>query len=1164
MVRVSRCSALKRSYLEFALSVPEDFSSDFELTCKKFTKFLPDFIHQKTLPHSTGRGWKCQIKVLVEFEKYNWDREEMVYTDAWFLGNIFAVIVSDPKSIEDCVRSSFTKICSSFDLFVHKGSGWKLKVLKTVEIKLFRFKLFSGGGKDVALPKDIARRRACISVSNIPADECFYYAVAAGILRVEKNPQRSMNYIHIVDVLKSKRKSNGPTDMAEVKRFERQSNISVNIFAYTDGLIHPLHITVRKQKPFHVNLLLCRNHYFTIRNMSALVCKQVRSNRTRMFICPYCLCYYVRREKFDRHMMLCKKGLQVFDMFKHNEIAFSDFTKLVEVPFVIYFDLESICTPLEKDDKCVGHVKARGRHVPIAVSAIRICRANSQYSSARPFLYTGLDCIEKFFEYLKRQSYEIYKIVKDEYHPLRMKPKDEKSFDLATECAFCKLKFHSEVKKCRDHCHLSGRYRAALCDTCNLNRAKQRPGKIAVFSHGLTNYDSHFILSQAHKFGDGNVFAMPRTEEKMCTFSMGRFDFKDSFSFMETSLSELASLLREKGIDKFHNMKRYLPEEKTMHMMLRKGVFPYSYMDNEQRLKDTELPPKEAFYNDLTQSHIGDAEYSFARFVWDEMECRTFQDYMETYLATDVMLLADVFENFRTNCMNDYELDPAHYISSAQYTFDAFLRYSRCRLDSFRDVDHYLYTQSALRGGVSQISHRLSFANNKYLTKYDPSAPSKYILYMDLVNLYGYAMTQLLPVGGLRWMSSEELSLENILSLPEFGAEGCFVSVTLSYPKHLHDLHSDLPLAPKHDKIPLKSISKYSRDVVTKHNLANSSVNKTKLMTTFFTKENYTVHYRLLQFYARQGLKIEKIHSGLAFRQEAVMKDYIELNSKRRAQSTNEFDSNFYKLLSNALYGKTIERIDKRVTARIVSNISKFQCLTSKPLFKSGTRINENLMSVILNQAKITLNKPSYLGPAVLDLAKLSLYDFHLCKIKKFYGNKAKLLFTDTDSLMYEIQTEDVYADLRQMDDGKTFDFSNYPENHPNHCSLYKKIPGRWKDETGGTPIAKFIGLRSKMYCYVTENEDGTLSTNKRAKGIPKAVVQRNIDFARFEKILREDGKDSDMFRCIRSEKHAVYTKEVEKSTLCAFDDKRYLLDSVNSLPHGHYSIHCNNGENDL
>ena len=276
-------------------------------------------------------------------------------------------------------------------------------------------------------------------------------------------------------------------------------------------------------------------------------------------------------------------------------------------------------------------------------------------------------------------------------------------------------------------------------------------------------------------------------------------------------------------------------------------MFPYSYLDSAERLKERTLPPKEAFFNDISQSHITDSEYSYARYVWDILECETLQDYMEAYLITDVLLLTDIFENFRSDSIRAYKLDPAHYLSNAHYTFDAFLRSTKCVLQNFRDPDHYLYSVAAIRGGLSMISHRHARANNPLLKNFDPQKPQSYIVYLDANNLYGWAMSQPLPTGGFSWMSEDELTLEKLMEIPVDSDWGCLVEVDLSYPQHLHDRHSDLPLVPHHHKVSAKQLSPYARRLVKKHKI-RASVNNLKLFTSFLPKERYILHYRILQF----------------------------------------------------------------------------------------------------------------------------------------------------------------------------------------------------------------------------------------------------------------------------------------------------------------------------
>ena len=164
-----------------------------------------------------------------------------------------------------------------------------------------------------------------------------------------------------------------------------------------------------------------------------------------------------------------------------------------------------------------------------------------------------------------------------------------------------------------------------------------------------------------------------------------------------------------------------------------------------------------------------------------------------------------------------------------------------------------------------------------------------------------------------------------------------------------------------------------------------------------------------------------------------------------------------------------MENLCKRVEVRPVTNERKLYTLTSKPTYVSSKILNENLMAVHKVKETLTLNRPAYVGMCILDLSKTLMYDFHYNYIKKKYNNRSRLLFTDMDSLTYEIEAEDVYKDF--WDDKDMFDNIDYPESSPYYCNVNKKIIGKFKDEACGIPITEFIGLKSKMYSYVKDNE---------------------------------------------------------------------------------------------
>ena len=434
-----------------------------------------------------------------------------------------------------------------------------------------------------------------------------------------------------------------------------------------------------------------------------------------------------------------------------------------------------------------------------------------------------------------------------------------------------------------------------------------------------------------------------------------------------------------------------------------------------------------------------------------------------------------------------------------------------------------LMFEKGTRGGISTISTRHGQANNKYMGhKWDTNKPSKYITYLDANNLYGYAMCKKLPTHDFKWMTEEEL--EN------WGSFASILEVDLEYSKELHNLHNEYPLAP--ERLLINKVE--------------------KLIPNLNDKKKYVIHYENLKLYESLGLKVTKIHRGIKFEESDWMKQYIDLNTRLRAKAKNEFEKDFFKLMNNSVYGKTIENLRKRVDVSLVNLEKKAKRLTSKPNFKKCTIFSENLCAIEMSKTQIYFNKPVYLGMCILDLSKTLMYDFHYNYIKpKFRG--ASLLFTDTDSLAYEIQTEDFYSDISSDVEAK-FDTSNFPDNHPSGIptGANKKVVGMFKDEAGGKIIEEFVGLRAKLYSYKMFNSK---KETKKCKGVKQGVVEKTITFDDYKTCLFSGEKQYRQMMTFRSRKHEIFTEEINKVALSADDDKRIILpDKVNTLAYGHFS----------
>ena len=254
--------------------------------------------------------------------------------------------------------------------------------------------------------------------------------------------------------------------------------------------------------------------------------------------------------------------------------------------------------------------------------------------------------------------------------------------------------------------------------------------------------------------------------------------------------------------------------------------------------------------------------------------------------------------------------------------------------------------------------------------------------------------------------------------------------------------------------------------------------------------------------------------------------------------------------MNNGIFGKTIENLCKRVDVRLVTNEKKLDKLTSKPTYVSSKIFNENLMAVHKIKEVLTLNRLAFVGMCILDLSKILMYDFHYNFIKEQYGNRAKLLFTDTDSLTYEIETEDVYKDFWNHKD--TFNNSDYQENLLYYCNANKKVIGKFKDEACGVPITEFVGLKSKMYSYIKSDEKG----GKATKGIKKNVIKNNIRHEDYKNMLLNNEQLHHKMKTIRSQKHQLGSYKLNKVSLSCFDDKHYINDNgISSYAYGHYKI---------
>ena len=451
-----------------------------------------------------------------------------------------------------------------------------------------------------------------------------------------------------------------------------------------------------------------------------------------------------------------------------NILKFNNFHKQLPVQFVIYADFGAITKKVQgceqsEEMKKRSYTKAYQTHEDCGCGYKVVCCYDDKYSQPVQ-RYRGENAVYKFMENMLSEVEYCKDVVKKHFNkPLVMTEDDEMRFKLMDKCHICSEKYTDKDAPVGDHCHITGKFRGSAHQECNLKlRIKSKNLKIPIVFHNLRGYDSHFIMQQIGKIANAYAYkdkpltinAIPNNMEKYMAFMLGNhLTFIDSFQFMSSSLDKLVNNLPKD--DLIYTSQVF--KGKKLDLMSKKGVYPYDFMDSFEKFDQTELPTKDQFYSILNDQHNTNDEYEHAKKVWKVFNIKTIGEYHDLFLKSDVLLLADVFESFRKTCLQYYKLDPCHYFTSPGLSWDAMLKMTNIKLESMTDVDMFQFIEKGMRGEVSYITNRNGKANNKYMKEYNEKVPSKYIMYLDANNLYGWAMSQYLPTGNFKWMGDKEI-----------------------------------------------------------------------------------------------------------------------------------------------------------------------------------------------------------------------------------------------------------------------------------------------------------------------------------------------------------------------------------------------------------------------
>ena len=438
-------------------------------------------------------------------------------------------------------------------------------------------------------------------------------------------------------------------------------------------------------------------------------------------------------------------------------------------------------------------------------------------------------------------------------------------------------------------------------------------------------------------------------------------------------------------------------------------------------------------------------------------------------------------------------------------------------------------------------------------------------MYLDANNLYGHSMSKPFPYKNFKWSNNLTLDPNNL-------KKGIY-EVDIEIPKELHDTFVDYPLCPEIKSINEDMLSEYKKYLNDKLNIKYNSTDK-KLILDLLPKKNYKVYYKNLEYYLKLGIKVTKVHRKLTFDEKAFLKEYIDLNTELRKNSKNDLEKDLFKLMNNAIFGKSMENVLNRSNVKLINNDpEKLLKLIKQPNFQNAYQISNRLVLVESKPIKTVFNKPIYMGAVILETSKLHMYQFWYDYLKVKYGNKIQLIYTDTDSFVIEVETNDIYIDM--YEDGHLHDFSDYPKDHPNYSLNNTKVYGIFKDDLNGKILTEFTADKPKMYSYeyidnyldmlkncepdeyklikskIHSNEyidNYTILNKNKHKGIKISVDLKHNEYKRIykEELIYKN------FYNLQLNKQKIYLDKINKIALNPFDSKRHWLNNIESVPYGY------------
>ena len=1006
-----------------------------------------------------------------------------------------------------------------------KESGWIFEKINSMKISFYKTTELNGSSY-VKIP---LRTSAILNVQNNDK-YCFIWSILASLHPCENNyPNRVNNYVQYFNELNFQGFdfTNG-FKCSDVHKFNELNNLSVNIYElnfYQDGdkLKHNLiPIEISKNGPDKVvDLLIYKNHYALIKKLHVFL-----ADHNKNFVCRCCLNSYTCENALVNHKEKCgDDNICTIRTSNESHLYWKKHFHKNPLYFRIIADIEA---DNEKDDSKIGNKTTNiYKQKPILngyyiISELEDVLKSGYYES--PLGYNNLDWFVK--EIIKLENKMAF-YFKNTEKDIIMSKENEEDFKNNNVCRFCEKEILTD--KVHDHCHLTSRYRGPSHNICNKNVKQKDSNFIPFVFHNFSNYDCHMFFKRLVdlKKEKVNFEIIPKTNEEYISVRYGCIRFIDSYRFLSEILDTLVKNLDD--ID-FKILKKEFPDK--WQFLNKKLAYPYEYFNSiDEYKKPVNDSKKEDFFSKLKNDYPDDVEIERTKEIIKLFNIKDGGELTKLYCKSDVILLAEVFEKFVNVSTEEYKINPFYCVSVPGYTYQCALKYTDIKLQTLQDEDLILLIEKNIRGGIGSVMG----------DRYVKSDENKKILYIDATNLYGHSMSQFLPYDEIKF--EKDICLEEILKTPDDSEIGYFLEIDLKYPDDIKQKTKYFPFCPENKKINPNKDNEYMKSIKP----GNYTKSK-KLICDWTDKKKYLIHYRMLKFYIRHGMIVEKIHEIISFKQSRWLEGYISFNTQKRNKAKNDFEKDFFKLLVNAAFGKFLEIVRNRLGLELFKkdNIKKTINEQSKLTFNGIQKSYENYYSFTFKKNEVVMDKAIYVGFAILELSKLHMYETYYDTLQKYFvQDNLQLHYIDTDGMILSMKTKDIIKDLKNLE--KIFDFSNLDKIHELYSEKNKKVIGKFKIETPKNIwIDEFVCLRSKAYSFKCKD-------NKEDKNKIKRISKSQSKHIKFEEYYNCLSGEEYQKECnnyiIRSINHEMVLQEVKKTTPSIFDDKRCYINETESIP---------------